>query len=105
MRALIIGGAGGMGQGVARDLIKQKQVTHIILADLYPDEKRLSKKLRESVKSTLIQMDVNDHDHMLNVFKKSLPAETLFQPLPIINSKVLQLLKGWIIISCHSVIV
>lgn len=43
MRALIIGGAGGMGQGVARDLVKQEQVTDVILADLYPDPERLIK--------------------------------------------------------------
>ena len=34
MKALIIGGVGGMGQGVARDLVKQEQVTDVILADL-----------------------------------------------------------------------
>ena len=27
MKALVIGGTGGMGQGVARDLIKQEQIT------------------------------------------------------------------------------
>ncbi|MBU1399393.1 MAG: saccharopine dehydrogenase NADP-binding domain-containing protein [Pseudomonadota bacterium] len=70
MRALIIGGVGGMGQGVARDLIKQEQVTAVILADLYPDPGRLSAKLRESEKITLIKMDVNDHDTMVTAFKE-----------------------------------
>jgi lysine 6-dehydrogenase len=70
MRVLIIGGVGGMGQGVARDLIKQKEVTAVILADLYPDPERLSKKLRESEKTSLIKMDVNDHDTMMNAFKE-----------------------------------
>ncbi len=70
MKALIIGGVGGMGQGVARDLMKQKQVTGIILADLYPDPERLSTKLSESEKLTLIKMDVNDHDAMVNAFKE-----------------------------------
>ena len=51
MKALIIGGVGGMGQGVARDLVKQEQVTDVILADLYPDPERLSKKLRQNKKS------------------------------------------------------
>ncbi len=69
MKALIIGGVGGMGQGVARDLIKQEQVTDVILADLYPDPERLSKKLRESEKTTLIKMDVNDHGTMVEAFK------------------------------------
>jgi saccharopine dehydrogenase-like NADP-dependent oxidoreductase len=69
MRVLIIGGVGGMGQGVARDLVKQEQVTAVILADLYPDPERLSKKLRENKKTSLIKMDVNDHDTMVNAFK------------------------------------
>lgn len=68
MRALIIGGVGGMGQGVARDLIKQEQVTQVILADLYPDPERLSIKLRESEKISLIKMDVNDHNAMVSNF-------------------------------------
>jgi saccharopine dehydrogenase-like NADP-dependent oxidoreductase len=70
MRALIIGGVGGMGQGVARDLIKQEQVTQVILADLYPDPDRLSKKLQESEKTSLIRLDVNDHDAMVTAFKE-----------------------------------
>ncbi len=69
MRVLIIGGVGGMGQGVARDLIKQEQVTDVILADLYPDPERLSTKLRENKKTSLIKMDVNDHDVMVKAFK------------------------------------
>jgi saccharopine dehydrogenase-like NADP-dependent oxidoreductase len=70
MRAIVLGGAGGMGQGVARDLIKQQQVTDVILADLYPDPERLAPKLRDSKKVTLIKMDVNDHDAMVNTFKE-----------------------------------
>jgi len=69
MRALIIGGVGGMGQGVARDLVKQEQVSDVILADLYPDPERLSAKLRESEKTTLVKMDVNDHDAMVTAFR------------------------------------
>ncbi len=70
MRALIIGGVGGMGQGVARDLIKQKQVESVILADLFPDPQRLSTKLRENGKTELVKMDVNDHEAMVNAFKE-----------------------------------
>ena len=70
MRALVLGGAGGMGQGVARDLIKQQQVEQVILADLYPDPERLAPKLRDSDKTTLIKMDVNDHDAMVKLFKE-----------------------------------
>jgi lysine 6-dehydrogenase len=69
MRALIIGGVGGMGQGVARDLVKQERVSDVILADLYPDQERLSVKLRESEKTTLVKMDVNDHDAMVTAFR------------------------------------
>ncbi len=70
MRALIIGGVGGMGQGVARDLIKHELVTQVILADLYPDPERLSRKLRESQKTSLIKMDVNDHEAMVKAFSE-----------------------------------
>lgn len=70
MRAIVLGGAGGMGQGVARDLIKQQQVTDVILADLYPDPERLAPKLRDSEKANLIKMDVNDHNAMVNRFKE-----------------------------------
>ena len=70
MRALIIGGVGGMGQGVARDLIKQEKVTSVILADLFPDPQRLSTKLRENEKTELVKMDVNDHQSMVNAFKE-----------------------------------
>ncbi len=70
MRAIVIGGAGGMGQGVARDLVKQNQVTDVILADLYPDPERLSPKLRDSEKTTLMKMDVNDHASMVKTFKE-----------------------------------
>ena len=70
MRALIIGGVGGMGQGVARDLIKQENVTSVILADLFPDPQRLSTKLRENKKTELVKMDVNDHESMVNAFKE-----------------------------------
>ena len=69
MRALIIGGVGGMGQGVARDLVKQERVSDVILADLYPDQERLSAKLRESEKTTLVKMDVNDHEAMVTAFR------------------------------------
>ena len=71
MQALIIGGVGGMGQGVARDLVKQDVVRKITLADLYPDPERLSKKLRESDKTELVKMDVFDHEAMVKAFKEA----------------------------------
>lgn len=69
MRAFVLGGAGGMGQGVARDLIKQEPITDVVLGDLFPDPERLSPKLRDSAKTTLVKMDVNDHSGMVNAFK------------------------------------
>jgi lysine 6-dehydrogenase len=69
MRALIIGGVGGMGQGVAKYLVWDDKVTQVILADLYPDPERLTPKLREHKKTSLIKMDVNDHDIMVAAFK------------------------------------
>jgi lysine 6-dehydrogenase len=71
MRAFVLGGAGGMGQGVARDLIKQEPITKIVLGDLYPDPERLAPKLRESEKVTLLKMDVKDHNGMVHAFKES----------------------------------
>lgn len=70
MRALVLGGAGGMGQGVARDLIKQQQVTAVVLADLYPDPERLAPKLRDNEKVNLVKMDVGDHAGMTSAFKE-----------------------------------
>lgn len=71
MRALIIGGVGGMGQGVAKYLNFDKRVTDIVLADLYPDPDRLTPKLQKSDKISLIKMDVNEHDAMVAAFKET----------------------------------
>lgn len=68
MRALVLGGVGGMGQGVARDLIKQPQVEKVVLGDLHPDPERLTQKLKDSDKTELVKMDVNDHDGMVAKF-------------------------------------
>ncbi len=46
MRVLVIGGTGGMGQGVARDLIKQEQIKEVILGDINIDPDRVQEKLR-----------------------------------------------------------
>jgi len=70
MRVLVIGGTGGMGQGVARDLIKQEQIKEVILADINIDPDRVQEKLRASTKVTLLRMDVNDHDSMVGAIKK-----------------------------------
>lgn len=69
MQAVVIGGAGGMGQGVARDLIKQDKITKVTLGDIITDPNRLHEKLRASEKVSLIKVDVNDHDGLVSVIK------------------------------------
>ncbi len=70
MKALVIGGTGGMGQGVARDLIKQEQITNVILGDINTDPERVQEKLRASSKVSLRKIDVNDHNGMVNAIKE-----------------------------------
>ena len=50
MRALVLGGAGGMGQGVARDLIKQQQVTKVIQVQKVILE-QLVKQVQQAIKA------------------------------------------------------
>ncbi len=65
MRAIVLGGTGGMGQGVARDLIKQEQIEKVILGDINTDPERVQAKLRASDKVSLSRIDVNDHEGMV----------------------------------------
>lgn len=69
MKALVLGGTGGMGQGVARDLIKQEQIKKVILGDINIDPTRVQEKLRASEKVSLIRIDVNDHQGMVSAIK------------------------------------
>lgn len=69
MRALVVGGTGGMGQGVARDLIKQEQIKKVILGDINTDPGRVQDKLRASEKVSLSRIDVNDHDAMVSAIR------------------------------------
>ncbi len=71
MRALVIGGTGGMGQGVARDLIKQDRIEKVILGDINIDPGRVQEKLRVSHKVSLAKIDVNDHAGMVRAIKDS----------------------------------
>jgi len=71
MQVLVVGGAGGMGQGVARDLIKQEKVTKVVLGDIQTDPERLQEKLRASGKISLRKVDVNDHKGMVKAIKES----------------------------------
>jgi lysine 6-dehydrogenase len=71
MRAIVIGGTGGMGQGVARDLIKQEKITNVTLGDINIDPDRLQEKLRASDKVSLIKIDVNDHDGMVGAIREN----------------------------------
>jgi saccharopine dehydrogenase (NAD+, L-lysine-forming) len=69
VKVLVMGGAGGMGQAVARDLIKQEQTTKVILGDINNDPNRLQDKLRASKKVSLERIDVNDHTVMVDTMK------------------------------------
>ncbi len=69
MRALVLGGTGGMGQGVARDLIKQERIKKVILGDINTDPGRVQDKLRASDKVSLIRIDVNDHNGMVSAIR------------------------------------
>jgi saccharopine dehydrogenase-like NADP-dependent oxidoreductase len=69
MQALVLGGTGGMGQGVARDLIKQEQIKKVILGDINTDPSRVQDKLRTSGKISLRKIDVNDHNGLVSAIK------------------------------------
>ena len=69
MQVIVVGGAGTMGQGVARDLIKQDKITKVTLGDIVTDPNRLQEKLRASDKVELIKIDVNDHDGLVAAIK------------------------------------
>jgi saccharopine dehydrogenase (NAD+, L-lysine-forming) len=66
-----MGGLGGMGQGVSRDLIKQEKIEKVILGDINTDPGRMQDKLRASEKVSLIKIDVNDHQGMVNAIKEA----------------------------------
>jgi saccharopine dehydrogenase (NAD+, L-lysine-forming) len=69
MKTLVLGGLGGMGQGVARDLMKQEQIKKIILGDINTDIGRLQDKLRASEKISLSKIDVNDHNGLVRAIR------------------------------------
>jgi lysine 6-dehydrogenase len=71
MKALVLGGTGGMGQGVARDLIKQEQINKVILGDINTDPDRVQDKLRASGKISLSRIDVNDHNGLVNIIREA----------------------------------
>ena len=69
MKALVLGGTGGMGQGVARDLIKQEQIKKVVLGDINTDPNRVQDKLRASEKVSLSKIDVNDHNSLVRAIR------------------------------------
>ena len=71
MQALVLGGTGGMGQGVARDLIKQDQIKKVILGDINTDPSRVQDKLRASGKVSLSRIDVNDHNGLVRAIREA----------------------------------
>ncbi len=70
MKALVVGGTGGMGQGVARDLIKQEKINQVVLGDINVDPGRVQEKLRASNKVSLVKIDVNDHGNMVRAIRE-----------------------------------
>src|SRR5512139_3832742 len=71
MKALVLGGTGGMGQGVARDLIKQEQIKKVILGDINTDPSRVQEKLHASGKVSLVRADVNDHKGLVSAIREA----------------------------------
>ena len=69
MEAFVVGGTGGMGQGVARDLIKQEQIKQVRLGDINVDPARVQEKLRASEKISLSRIDVNDHAGLVSAIR------------------------------------
>ncbi len=69
MKVLVVGGTGGMGQGVARDLIKQERIETVTLGDINIDRERVQEKLKASPKVSLVKIDVNDHAGMVSAIK------------------------------------
>ncbi len=69
MKVLVLGGTGGMGQGVARDLIKQERIEKVLLGDINTDPDRVHEKLRASGKVSLVGIDVNDHAGLVGAIK------------------------------------
>jgi saccharopine dehydrogenase (NAD+, L-lysine-forming) len=71
MKVLVLGGTGGMGQGVARDLIKQDRIENVVLGDINVDPARVQEKLKASAKVSLVRIDVNDHAGMVSEIGKA----------------------------------
>lgn len=69
MKVLVVGGTGGMGQGVARDLIKQERIETVTLGDINIDPGRVQEKLKASPKVSLVKIDVNDHEGLVTAIK------------------------------------
>ena len=71
MKAFVLGGAGGMGQAAARDLIKQERVKKVILGDINTDPGRLHDKLRSSEKVLFRRIDAYDHAGLVTAIRDS----------------------------------
>ena len=69
MQALVLGGAGDMGQAAARDLIKQAEVKKVIIGDINTDPGRLHEKLRTNEKVSFEKIDAYDHGGLVKAIK------------------------------------
>lgn len=76
MKIAVVGGAGAMAKAVVKDLVESKGVSEILLADINEREaKRFAAELRKkrAVKARIstAQVDVYDHDRLVEVVKDS----------------------------------
>ena len=69
MKLVLLGGAGAMSRAAVRDLVKTKEVSKIVIADINKENAaRLVDELR-SKKISTIQVDVNDRDRLIESMK------------------------------------
>ncbi|MCS7281365.1 MAG: saccharopine dehydrogenase NADP-binding domain-containing protein [Desulfobacterota bacterium] len=67
MKVVIVGGAGSVGQAVARDLIKYDIFERIVVADILISEERIHESLKSAKKVSFETMDLYDEEKMVNV--------------------------------------
>lgn len=70
MRVLVVGGTGGMGQGVARELIRHRQVRGVILGGTNTDPGRIQKRLRADERVSIRAVDVDNHTGLVSAIKE-----------------------------------
>jgi lysine 6-dehydrogenase len=69
MKAIVLGGFGMVGSSVARDLIKRKEITKVILAGRKIHQEGVHESVKASSKVSTQIVDVTDFDSLVNVVK------------------------------------